>query len=518
MKLSPAGISDDTYPILMFRGVAPTFVETQTGFMAKNNQNGSADSPDENARIGTDETDRTKAGKWFVRARELGDKRQFDYAIEYYVNGLEFWPDAIDEGCKPLHGCAVARKQTGGKKPGFKDTMKRSLNDKDPKQALMNALWLFGHDPDNINFIEGITKNASRMRAEDAAKWSGGIFLKSLESSAKASNKQFQSLALLMEELGDRAGKRQETNFGVEAYQTGVEALLIWCRRSPQDHVADKAMRTLSTKLTILKGKYQDSESYRDSISDTEEQRDLQDLDRSMQSDDRVDELVTKAERDYQENPDVPGSFKKLINILCRREHFDEESKAIGLLLNEYKKTDNIHWKMQADDIRIKQLGRDLREAIKTGNPETIREKQIALLRFELATYKERVENYPTDLRMKYEFGIRLFQAGRFDDAIPIFQNARSDPKNRSSCGMFLGRCFFRKGYHTQAISTFEDAIQEHTSNEDETAKSMNYWLGRTHEAEDDSDAARKTYGNILKIDYNYKDTRTRLDNLNKTR
>lgn len=486
--------------------------------MAKNDHNGSADSPDENARIGTVEEDRNKACKWFVRARELGDKRQFDYAIEYYVNGLEFWPDAIDEGCKPLHGCAVARKQTGGKKPGFKDTMKRSLNDKDPKQALMNALWLFGHDPNNINFIEGITKNASRIRAEDIAKWSGGIFLKSLESTAKVSNKQFQSLALLMEELGDRAGKRQESNFGVEAYQTGVDALLVWCRRSPKDLVADKAMRTLSTKLTILKGKYQDSESYRDSISDTEEQRDLHDLARSIQSDDRVDQLVTKAEKEYQDDPDKPGIFKKLINILCRREQFDEESRAISLLLNEQKNTDIFHWKMQADDIRIKQLGRDLRKAIKTGNPETIREKQIALLRFELGTYKERVENYPTDLRMKYEFGVRLFQAGRFDDAIPIFQNARTDPKNRSSCGLFLGRCFYRKGYYSQAISTFEDAIQEHSNIEDDAAKSMYYWLGRTHEEDNDTDAARKTYGNILKIDYNYKDTRNRLDKLNKAR
>ena len=87
------------------------------------------------ARLETSAEDRAKAAKWFQRARELGDKRQFDYAIEYYVNGLEFWPEAVEEACKPLHGCAVARRQTGGKKPGLKDTMTRSMNDKDAKRG-----------------------------------------------------------------------------------------------------------------------------------------------------------------------------------------------------------------------------------------------------------------------------------------------------------------------------------------------------------------------------------------------
>ena len=509
-------MQDDTHPTLSFRGVAPSSFEIQSESMANNDINNSREPSDPNARINITDEDRNKANKWFVRARELGDKRQFDYAVEYYVNGLEFWPDAIDDGCKPLHGCAVARKQTGGKKPGFKDTMKRSLNDKDPKQAFINALWLFGHDPDNINYIEGIIKNAGRLRAEDAAKWGGGVFLKSLDSSPKAGSKLFQSLAKLMEELGDRAGQRNETSFGVEAYQTGVEALRIWCRRSPQDQVADKAMRTLSTKLTILKGKYQDSDSYRESIVDTEEQRDLHDLDRSVQSDERMDQLVAKAEQAYRENPDTAGTLKNLVDLLCRREQTAEETRAIDLLLNEYKRSDNYRWKLLADDIRMKQFGREVREASKTGNARRAgtREKQIAQLRFELAVFKERVLQYPTDQRLKFELAVRNFRAGRFDEAIPLFQGARSDPRNRSACGFYLGRCFFRKGYHSQAISTFEETLRDHPYSDDELAKSMLYWLGRAQESGGDSTAASKSYGNILKMDYNYKDTRSRLDSM----
>jgi hypothetical protein len=42
----------------------------------------------------------------------------------------------------------------------------------------------------------------------------------------------------------------------------------------------------------------------------------------------------------------------------------------------------------------------------------------------------------------------------------------------------------------------------------------MHYWLGRAQEANGDQDAARRTYGNLLQMDYNFRDVRARLDNL----
>lgn len=482
--------------------------------MAKSGNGNSDTTPDFNARLATSAEDQTKAGKWFERARELGDKRQFDYAVEYYVNGLEFWPDAVEEACKPLHGCAVARRQTGGKKPGLKDTMRRSMNDKDAKKALLNALWLFGHDPDNMNFIEGVAKNASRLRAEDAGRWAAGVLLRAFDSSPKVNAKQFQTVVRLLEELGDRAAVRDEASFAASAYQTGVEALNLWRRRIPADDSVEKAVKHLSTKLTILKGKYEKGDSYRDSIRDSEEQVDQHDQQRSIQSDDRVDTLLAKADSQYKQNPDSAEALKHLIDMLCRRERSDEETRAIELLLNQHKRTDTYRWKHLADDIRMKQLGRRTRELIKQGDQAAVKEQQIAQLRFEHGVFKERIERYPTDHRVRFEYGLRNFRAGRFDDAIPMFQSARADPKNRAACGMFLGRCFFRKNYHAQAVAALQDAIEEHEFSDDDLGKSMRYWLARAQEASGDPDGARKTYGSVLQMDYNYSDVRARLDQL----
>lgn len=471
---------------------------------------------DSNARFATSNEDQEKSQKWFQRARELGEKRQFEMAIEYYVNGLEFWPDAVEDALKPLHGCAVARRQTGGKKPGLTDSLKRSVNDKDPKQAYINSLWLFGREPDNIGYIEAIVKNASRLRAEDAAKWAAGILHKALETNPKTTAKQFQTLVQQLEELGDRATARGDQVFGVSALQAAVDVINLWRRKHTKDNAAELALKGVSTKLTILKGKYQEEGSYRDSIADASAQADLHDQQRTITSEERLDELIAKAMAEYESQPDSAAALKNVVDLLCRREREEEEKKAIGLLVAEFKRGGEYRWKIMADDIRMKQLGRALREAQKEGDAEAVKKARVEQLRFELHVFKDRVERYPTDNRAKFELGVRRFHAGQFDEAIPLLQTARTDPKNRAASEMYLGRCFFRKTYYSQAISALQEAIKGYEFPDDELAKTMNYWLGRAQEAAGEVEGARETYGNILRLDYNYSDVRARLDALSK--
>ena len=482
--------------------------------MAKKATGDTADSTDSNASLVTTPEDQAKAKKWFARARELGEKRQFDYAIEYYVNGLEFWPDAVEEACKPLHGCAVARRQTGGKKPGLKDSMRRSLTDKDPKKAFMNTAWLFGHDPDNLNYVEAFVRNANRLRADETARWAAGVCLKVLESSSKASAKQFQLLVAQLEGIADRAAASENGPFGVEVFQMGVEAVTLWRRRMPKDRNAELQLKNMSTKLTILKGKYKDGGSFRGSVSETEEQMDRHDEQRSIQADERVEELIAKAEAAYQEDPADSRKLKSLIDLLCRREVEDDETKAIGLLVNAFKETGEYARKQAADDIRMKQLTRAVRVAAKSSDQQQVKERQLASLRFELGVFKDRAERYPTDNRIKFEFAVRQFRGGRLDDAIPLFQAARANAKNRTACSVYLGRCFFRKKFYSQAISTLEGEIKTYELADDGMAKTMLYWLGRSQEDSGDRPAAKDTYGKILQIDYNYKDVRARLEGL----
>ena len=55
------------------------------------------------------EADKGKAQKWFKRAQELVEVKNYDYAIEAFINGLGFWPEAIDQGHKPCRAASLFR-------------------------------------------------------------------------------------------------------------------------------------------------------------------------------------------------------------------------------------------------------------------------------------------------------------------------------------------------------------------------------------------------------------------------
>jgi len=471
---------------------------------------------DPNARYVTPDASKAKARKWFERAKQLVDTRSYDYAIKCYVDGLALWPEAVEEGHQPLRGCSIARHHTGGKKPGFTDTMKHSMTHKDPLTAMLNAEWLFAHDPPNVNYIEGLFKNANRARCDDTLMWAGPIYRQAAEAEKKPSAKRFALLKEIYEELGDRAQARGEAELAVEAYRLGLEALVIQKRIDPKDSTLGNLERDLSTKLTILKGQYQTAESFTESVRDREAQADLHDADRMVQSDDRLEQLVAKAEQEMRDNPGVAGKVMNLVDLLTRRDDETNERKAVGVLVEEFKRSGQYRYKLRADDIRIRQLQRAHRLARASGDEEATREARIEQLRFELRVFAERVRQYPTDQRIRFEYGQRLFSARKFDEAIPLLQQARSDPKNRAQCDLFLGRCFFEKEYYDQAVSTLRKALEAHELATDEHAKALAYWLGRSQEAEGELAEALASYGQLLEMDYNYRDVRGRMDGLRK--
>ncbi len=471
---------------------------------------------DGNARCVSTEADRVKAGKWFERATEFGNLRKYDSAIEYFVNGLGFWPDAVGQALKPLHGCGVAFRQTGGKKPGLRETMKRSMSGKDVRQALLHSLWLFGHDPDNAGYLEGILKNANKLHCDDAIMWAAGVYRKLLEADKKPNVKRYMLLNDIIEETADRANGRGEITFAISALELGVEALSGLGRRLPRNREIEKSLRDLSTKLTIVRGRYQEADSFRDSMEDEESQKDIHDRERLIQSEERHDELVAKAQAAYEANPDEAGNLNKLVDLLCRREREPEELDAIAILVKHFKQTGKYGSKQRADDIRIKQLKRAVREATKSGDKAGAKEAGGRLLRFELKVYNDRHEHYPTDLRVLFQLGVRLYRDRQFDKAIPHFQRARNDAKNRDACSLYLGRCFYSKGLHDQAIDTLDKAIAEREIGDDAVGMELRYWLARSYEADKSFPDARKSYGQLLQIDYNYRDVRARMEGLPK--
>ncbi len=464
-----------------------------------------------------------KARKWFSQARVVGETRNYDYAIECYVGGLELWPEAVEEGHMPLRAIGMARRQAKGKPAGLRQSFKRSTTGKDPLRNMLNAEFLLAMDPFNLNHMEQMFVNAGKAGLRVTTNWIGNIYFDALLAEKKIAPQRLLRVREIFEQMGDELEASGGGPEAVDAYEKALKALNILSNMKPDNAEYFNHLTALSGKLTISKGKYnQEGSTFQESLQDRKAQAELHDRDRMVQDEDRISQLIDSARKDYEANPDVPSKLTVLVDLLIKREREAEEAEAIELLKTYYERTKNYRFKVRTDEIRMGQFRRQARqlgEKLKA-NPQDkalmaeAQKLKLDALAFEQNTLKEQVTNYPTDHRIRFRYAQALFKASQFDDAIPEFQQARADPRNRAACNLFIGRCFFEKAHYGPAVDTLKDLVSGYQGTGDEISKEVYYWLGRSYEADGTVKEAMVAYNQIIQWDYNFRDVRDRIEKL----
>ncbi len=460
------------------------------------------------------EKDISSARKWFKQANKLIEDRNYEYAIECFLTGLKFWPEAVEEGHQPLRGAAYARREIGGKKPSKIEEMKHPMSGKDPLQALLNAEWRWSRDPTQISYIGGMVKNAARGGYEETLLFIAPIYFDAAKNAKKLSKDPFVLLYKSYDDAGNRCEERDDLKRAIAFFEGGLTVLAVLNQIGGPTSPYREELKNLTTKVTIIKGKYGSDEDFRSSVKDSDAQRDIHDRERMVMDGARLEELIDAARAAWRDNPTVTAKLIHLVDLLCRDETPEREEEAMKLLDEEFASGDNYNYKVRSDEIRSKQFRRRIRQAASAGDNQAARQVKIELLKFELKVFKERADKYPTDNKIKFELGKRLFQARSYDQAIPMLQEARNDPKNRTACTLLIGRCFLEKGLHAQAITSLTQAIGEHELIGDDLGKSLYYWLGRAYEAAGKREDAGQAFGQVIQWDYNYRDVRRRLEAL----
>lgn len=459
------------------------------------------------------EKDKSRARQWFAKAKDLRERRDYDYAIECYINGLSFWPEAVDEGHMPLWSLAIQRHQAGGKKPGMMESLKHSMTGKDLRKCLFNAEHLMAKDPTNASYLDGVLKNANRADLPETLKWIAPKVFESIRRDKKPNVGRFKFFRQVLVEAGERADEQGNPQFAAWCYGQAVDAIDNLIARDPSDMTLKDEQRDLSGKLTIARGKYGDADSFRDSLQDADKQKLLHDAGRGKQSDQTLDAVIDAERQEYEANPTVPGKIYAYVEALLKPERRKEDLQAIDVLMKAYEQSSSYSFKLRADDVRLRLLNRQTRRwrerARKTGKEEDKQQFRLALMeerQTELDIYRERVEKYPTELRLKFRLGGALFAAGEYDEAIPVLQEAQADPRSRVNCQLLIGRAFFEKQAYSQSVEVLREALGKYELSGDDLGKKMMYWVGRAYEADGKVDEAKDVYGKLLRVDYNYAD------------
>jgi len=448
-----------------------------------------------------------KAKAFFERARKVAETGNFDYAIEMYLDGLKHTPDALEDGHLPLCELALQRKGKGGKKPSMVEKVKR-MRGKTPLEQMLNAEYLFAKDPDHLGYAEAMLKAALAGGYNRTAGWLANLIFQTNNAAAKPSAHTYVLLKDAYAKLGQ------------------FDKALVACQKASQLRPEDKDLadefKNLSAELTMMRGQYDREGDFRKSIKDREAQEQLHSQAGVVKSDNYQLKAIEDARRRVAENPDVAQNIFDLAKLLSELQTDQGENEAIELLESAHRRTKDFSFKQQAGLIRIKKIRRKIRQTKKVLEAHPNHEKAKSVLaqltemlgKTELEHYRLCMQNYPTDLKAKYEYAVRLVNNKRYDEAIPLFQEAQKDPRRKIAAMNQIGVCFYMKGWYADAIDVLNAAIEAYQIKDDPTAKELRYNLARAHEDNGDTTKALEIYRKIAQMDFAYKDVSTRVSNL----
>lgn len=448
-----------------------------------------------------------KARAFFEKAREITETGNLDYVIDLYVEGLRYAPDAVEQGHLPLCELALQRQGKGGKKPSVMEKMKR-LRGKTPLEQMLNAEYLFAKDPHHLPYAEAMLRAAAAGGYKRTASWIANLIFQTNNAAEKPSAQTYILLKDSYAALGE--------------FDKAVVACQRACKLRPNDADLADEFKNLSAELTMAKGKYDKEGDFRKSIKDRETQESLQGQYRVVQTEDYRQAAVERARKESAQDPNLSRNIYDLAQALSALRTDEAENEAIELLENAYKAKQDFSFKQRAGQIKIKQLQRKIRKtkAAAEANPDdaqaksTLAELSAQLNHFELEHFRLSVQNYPTDLPAKYEYAVRLMQNKQYNEAIPLLQDAQKDPRRKISAMNKIGLCFFLKGWLTDAIDVFNEAIESHEIKDDDVAKELRYNLARAYEEHGQKEKALELYHKIAQVDFAYRDVSQRVDKL----
>ncbi|MDP6047271.1 MAG: hypothetical protein QGG25_16805 [Phycisphaerae bacterium] len=446
------------------------------------------------------EEDRTGKGKaFFERAEQVAETGNWDFAIEMYIEGLKREPGNIEQGHQRLREAAMKRKAQGGKNPGMSDKFKHRMG-KDPEQNLVNSAFLLAKEPGSQQFMNQMRQASVQLELNDVIKWVCDILLESQKQAKKPNVKLLMMLA---------------TDFAeIEAYAPAMQACEMARTVAPNDAVIQRTLGDLSAKYAIKKGRFDEEGDFTKGVVDIDSQNEQARGDEFSQTEDYVLKQIEKARQEYLASPDVPGKVNAFVDALLKVSDEAYEGEAVDVLTKAHLDSGAYQYKLRIGDIKITQMTRRYKKLVKAGDKDAAKKQLRAQLAFELDEYKERSINYPTDLSLKYELGRRQYLAGQFDEAIGSLQQAQRDPRRHLTAMSYLGQAFEAKGWMREASETYARALE--TEMTEDRAKDLRYHLGNALEKMGKLIEAREQFSAVAQADFNFKDVRQRLDDVNK--
>jgi tetratricopeptide (TPR) repeat protein len=222
--------------------------------------------------------------------------------------------------------------------------------------------------------------------------------------------------------------------------------------------------------------------------------------------------------RAIRKSPTEKGNYIKLAEYFQKQKDFDRASEVLKEALDATGGDVNIREFYEDNDLMNYRHQLELAKSVAA--EDEAGQKRIATLKRELLlreveVFSSRTDRYPNDARYKHELGKRYMQIKEYKKAIPLLQQATVDQRRAGAVQVLLAKSFLAEKQPKLARSNLEKACEKLNPHDDrDTFCEAHYILGRLCEEAGDRDDAEQQYGEVLSVDYSYKDARERLEKL----
>ena len=437
----------------------------------------------------------------YEKGRLAFDKNNLDYAISILSKVLEQEPGFYE--CREVLRASQFKKAGTSSSGGFFKRMIGSANPKlmqaqvtlrnKPLEAIAVAEQVLNGDPNNLT--------AHRMLADAAlaADFPKTAIL-SLEIVFKQAPKD-RELAQTLSRTGDAARAER------------ILAELV--RNNPTDPDIIQAVKDAAANRTMDEGGYAElaggQGSYRDILRDEKQSISLEQEQREHKTEDVNARLVAEYNERLKTEPQNLRLVRSIAELLVANKDFDRALDYYGRLVGTQAADPSLE--RAITETRIKKIEHQI-SLVDPNAPDAA--DQIARLEAEkkeslLADGRSRVERYPNDLGLRFELGQLYYEAGRIGEAIAEFQRAQNNPHKRIGALAYLGRCFSRRGMNDLAVRTFQNALKEKHSFDDEK-KELIYDLASALEKMGKREEAIEYFKQIYELDISYRDVAAKVD------
>jgi tetratricopeptide (TPR) repeat protein len=364
------------------------------------------------------------------------------------------------------------------------------------QNALLQAEKLLRNDPLNLKYILLFADAAMAAGLPEAA-------VQTLE----VARETYPDDAAIIENLGHLYTQLDQPKLARETFER-------LCELRPHDPAAIKALKDATARESMARDGWAkvaaSGGSYREILKDTEETQLLEQKAKAVLTEKDVDALINEALGRLQADPDNIGHYRELGRLYSQKKDFDA---AVNILTKAVEKNPGDP-EIDAALANAKIAGMTAKAEALRAQGKTQEAEAIELERdqFRFDNLNERVRRYPQDLKLRYEFGVMLFENDYINEAIQQLQLAQKGLQQRISALYYLGLCFKAKQQYDLAMEQLKKALAE-VGTIDERRKDILYELGQICEITGKQEEAVSYYKQIYQADISYKDVAQKVEN-----